>query len=520
MALLFVAYIAVMAGFNYKMVTDPFAKFFNGGATFEETTSTVASGYQSDQLWGKTNFIDLNGFFARATARRAYNGVTLLKNNMLSYEVDQFQKFIDISYLGSGISDFSDYLASIGIPFVYVQLPIKQDQQGSVLPDGLKNYPNINADAVVKKLVEAGTNTLDIRPELAGSAAMLKENFYKTDHHWNADGAFKGYQLIMDHLNQNVDSSIRAAYTDPSLWQRHVLEDWFLGSHGKRVGRYFDGTDDLIWYTPDFKTEISCIIPLHKNIFKGTFKDANIRSIYTEQKDYFRLNPYAIYIGGDYPLTQHRNAKAPNQMRVLLIKDSFMLPLQSFLSTEFTEIDVIDPRYYTASTIAEYCAWNRPDLVIMAKNPSIGDRRYCQFGVDDAKKEDIANAPETVLLSDYDVDIEKKDFNWSSSVIPVEMVPGKTYRFRAGDITVTDGHTDGVSVLLFDSPHNEIVLHEILDVGYCKENVNNGRREWTFKVPRKGKEGALYKLVIYAGVHGSTKNTGISYSDISVTQLG
>ena len=57
------------------------------------------------------------------------------------------------------------------------------------------------------------------------------------------------------------------------------------------------------------------------------------------------------------------------------------MPVQAFMSTEFEEVDVIDPRHYNSS-IAEYCAENKPDIVIMLINvESISNSAYTDLGM-------------------------------------------------------------------------------------------------------------------------------------------
>jgi hypothetical protein len=54
-------------------------------------------------------------------------------------------------------------------------------------------------------------------------------------------------------------------------------------------------------------------------------------------------------------------------MRLMVIKDSFALPMLGYLSTIFSDIEVIDPRGYDGS-IAEFVRDFRPDVMMTFVN--------------------------------------------------------------------------------------------------------------------------------------------------------
>ena len=88
-----------------------------------------------------------------------------------------------------------------------------------------------------------------------------------------------------------------------------------------------------------------------------------------EEKDLFGKNPYHVYIGDQYPVVTMRNPEAPVDKKILLLKDSFALPVQSFLSECFTQIDALDLRLYTEQSVYEYVQDFQPDIVIVMYNP-------------------------------------------------------------------------------------------------------------------------------------------------------
>ncbi len=508
----FVTALVVAAYHNAQLVIEPAGQYLSGNATFDETTKAIASGYLSDGLWAKRSFVELNGLFSRWTARKKVNGVIRLNNGMLSNTEDAKMALLDLSDAVESMSAFSEYLASLGTRFIYVLRPEKMDVRQELLPAGLQNHTDENDTALLSQLSERGVRTIDLRPETMSSVEAIDRSFYRTDHHWTPDGAMLAYGVIMNALHE-LDETIQPAYTDPAMWQRHSKDHWFLGSAGKRVGTLYAGTDPLIWFTPAFETEMSCVIPRHRQIFKGDFVQVNIRDVYIERADYYHDNPYCVYIGGHYPLVVHRNALAKNHQRILLVNDSFMLPLQAFLSTEFAEMDVIDPRMYKDFSIAEYCAMTRPDVVLMMTSPQLlVTNDYSEYGVAEARASHDAQKW-TNLLEDYEVRLPAKADNYNFAQIPVTLERGRTYRFNFESAEITDGQTDGIGVVLFRWDDNGIVQNNIYDVGFCAQN---GGEPWHFRVPN---DQYRYALLVYAGLLGKTAGNGMRMDGISVLQM-
>lgn len=512
-AVFFVFFIGYMFVVNADLIKNPVIKFVRGTNDFRKTTNIIATNYASKRLKYRNAFINLNGFFARLTGRRVCNEVLLLKGNVLTFAKSTSR----LDQLGDPIEKtvkLAEFSKSLNIPFIYVVAPYKVPISQDNIPVGTDIFANENTDIFKKKLSEANVDSLDLRPLLSTTSEQVNKYFYRTDHHWNPDGAFLAFQSIMKKIEtlHLKERKFDKKYTNINLWKRHEKKNWMLGSHGKRVGTLFAGTDSLIYYTPRFITRMSLTVPHHKKIYKGDFFATNIRKKYIDNKDYFNYNAYCVYIGGDYPLVHHRNINAPNKMKVLVLKDSFVLPLQAFMSTEFSELDVIDPRHYKASTIAEYILWTKPDLVLMVRNAgSTGSA----FGLNNYINDKVySKQTDEVLLKDYNISLVASKVNNRYKKIPVKLHAGNTYSVSFKDIIVTHGKTDGVSVALYNPRKKKIINHEIFDIEYNKKSKKNSR--WVFRIPQDESD---CSLLVYSGIHRKTKNIGVKYSGINVHLL-
>ena len=181
------------------------------------------------------------------------------------------------------------------------------------------------------------------------------------------------------------------------------------------------------------------------------------------------------------------------------------------MSTEFSEIDSLDSRFYKASTIAEFIQWTNPDLVLLIRyTRSTGDpffrfNNYIDNGMN-------THLDKKVVLKGYNVSLTASKSNYKFAKIPVSLQEGKTYSVSLKDIIITRGKTGGVSVVLYDFKKKSVINQEIFDVEFC--NKNHGDIKWTFKVPEEKSE---YALLVYAGISGKTRNTGVDFSGINVS---
>ena len=509
LAVTVLAMLALLSIVNCKMILKPLLSFVQHDLVFEEFIDEVQKGYISDNFVCKNDFVNLNGLFARLTGRRTLNDVVRLNNGMLGWAMQD----VDMTAMANGITGLSEYLNELNIPLLYVQIPFKEALDGQTYPVGITSYANKNADNLLFQLSAGGVESLDLRPLLAQTPEMLEQYFAKTDHHWNNDGSFAAFQEILGCLHELFpEGNIDLTYAQADQWERHAINDWFLGSLGKRVGIFFGGTDPLIWYTPKFETEMSCTIPKYEWFVRGDFSEANIRTLYIEEKDYFKYNAYCVYIGGDYPLVQHRNLNAPSPLKVLMIRDSFTTPLQTYLSTAFQEVDTIDPRYFFTCSVAEYVEWTRPDVVIFAINPSVFTlEEYKHFGVEQIPPVKTENGFYDIVTQ-QDMEVEASDNDRNYMAYPLEA--NTLYRVTFEKVDILEGDTEGIVLHLYDRTIEAALENAIFDLTYCE--ATNGF-SWTFRTPDIQDE---LQLLFYAGIYGATAGNGLIYRNVTLEKLG
>ena len=322
----------------------------------------------NEAVFGRTSYINLYGLSARMMGKHfiidasGSNSVVKDNNGNLEFIANQ----VDMQPYVEKLSKLKGIYDEIGAKTLYVQSPVKPIEGYVEMPQGLKDYSNENSDQLLAQLSEAGFDTLDLRQSILTDDLDLGNLFYKTDHHWKTETAFWATGVVKDYLNENYGLNLdpNDFYTDGANYQSVFYEKSFLGSQGRRVGKYYGGVDDFTLMLPSFETDYSVTINKNYNSshIDGTFEKAIVKYSLLTPKDIF-TNRYAAYFGADYPEVIVKNNKSENELKVLIFKDSFGLPFSAFFSTMVDETRLIDTRYFTGDLEA-YIREYDPDLVL------------------------------------------------------------------------------------------------------------------------------------------------------------
>lgn len=324
----------------------------------------------NEKIRYRENFIELHGLTQKLMAKDVvydYNYGSIYKTNygQITSTVNRAEVEADLE----GIRQLKTELDALGLELLYIQAPFKLPEDEQQLPPNVKEYANDNANRFLAGLESSGIDYYDLRPEFFSSGMAQNQLFYDTDHHWTIEAALYSTGLIARHLNDDYGFEIDPGLADPERYEFKTYEDFFLGAMGRRVGKLYSGLDDFTVVTPEFETDYTVtekdVEPAV--ILEGTFEEAVLVDHYLDPLAPLDTNRYAAYHGdhAELILTNHLEEKG----RILMVKDSFGLPVYSFLSLGVHEVRALDVRLYKGS-VAEYAKNYQPDLVIILYNPN------------------------------------------------------------------------------------------------------------------------------------------------------
>lgn len=329
--------------------------------------SSIESGVSSN-LFGEESFINLYGLVERGLGRH-YIRDTNIAQSVIKDNNGQLQFITNpvdtVPYIEQ-ISKVNAVLKEKGVPLVYIQTPLKVIDGYTQMPDSIIDYATSNTDAFVEGLQAEGVDVLDLRTAAEEDQLDKSTQFYNTDHHWRTETAFWGVGKTVEYLSKNygIDLDPEGIYTNKDSYNITTYTQSFLGSQGRRVGKYYGGVDDYNLMLPNYDTEYAVTINKSDSSTtkEGNFEETIIKKSLLEEESVF-TNRYASYFGADFPEVVIENRKSNNDLKVLILKDSFALPFSAFFSTMVGETRMVDLRYYTGE-IEDYIEAYNPDLVL------------------------------------------------------------------------------------------------------------------------------------------------------------
>ena len=260
--------------------------------------------------------------------------------------------------------ELTNTLAMQEIPLLYVQAPFKLPDAHSQVPLTVTDYSNKNVDEFLAGLTAASVSCFDLRPILSGSGMTQNQLFYNTDHHWTIDAALFATREIVKKLNADYGFEIDESNYEISQFDRKTWPNFYIGSMGRRVGRIYGGLDDFTLITPKYETNFS-VTEDGAFYAEGSFEDAILKKEYIDEQATLDTNRYAVYHGDNAELIFENHMVSKG--KILVIKDSFGIPVYSFLALGVHEVRAVDVRLFEED-VAEYAIKYNPDIVLLLYN--------------------------------------------------------------------------------------------------------------------------------------------------------
>lgn len=314
-----------------------FKSLFSGDYTSKFET------YTTDQFTFRDEWITLKAASELALGKQENNDVHLCENGTL---IEGFKR-PENSVLDSNMSALNTLVGNTDAKVYFALIPDKSDLYASLLP---KNAPNDSEKEVIDYCY-GQSNATNVDMYSALSAHKDEYIFYRTDHHWTSLGAYYGLSALAESMG--LPCPALDSYTD-----RHVVSEEFYGTTWSSSG--------FSWVDPDtMETFVNAPEGLKVTSYpQGSPVEGKLYDFsFLEKKD-----KYSMFMGGNCPMhvIESGNEDKPS---LLILRDSYMDSLIPFLLDDFSEIHVLDLRYYRASLKA-YIEQNNFDNVLVCYSVS------------------------------------------------------------------------------------------------------------------------------------------------------
>ena len=294
--------------------------------------------YCSDQFVGRDGWVSLKARLELLQGKKENNGIYLCEGERL---IEPFAA-PSAAELDRRVQIVNTLGENVDVPVTLALIPTAAELYAELLPKGAPNDSEREIiDYLYSSVISAGT--VDLLSPL--SAHREEDLFYRTDHHWTSLGAFRGYEGLAEPLG--FLSRERSAYTEKTV------SDSFRGTACSSSG--------FFWVSPD-TMEIFREPPEGLTVEKHESGAVSSASLY-EESMLLTKDKYRFFLGGNTPRAVLRtgNQDLPS---LLILRDSYADSLAPFLLDHFSEIHLLDLRYYRGSVQA-YISDNDIDQVLI-----------------------------------------------------------------------------------------------------------------------------------------------------------
>ncbi len=368
--LAFIVFILVIAGAALPQASESVHKAVRPSSALLEKRDALDASYHSmlsftaPSALNRGSYINFNGLMASLLGQRRLNARVKLDNGHLLELTEQE----DISLPSERITELYEKQREAEKAFLFVLAPSQAPKYEQIIPTGYADYSNENADHLVASLRERGVPVLDLRDAMHEAGISNADAFFVSDHHWRPETGFWAHARILDELTAaGAIAPVDSLYTDMGNYNKVVYKNLFLGTSGKRTGRFYVKPDDYSVITPRFDSFIVTDVPLRDVHREGPFAESVLSWDQIASRNYFIQDAHALYGFQGSDFASYRNQNAPIQQKVMWIGDSFNSTVVPFTSLVFSSVDDLEMRRY-ADDFAAYYAVYQPDILLLMVN--------------------------------------------------------------------------------------------------------------------------------------------------------
>lgn len=299
--------------------------------------------YLSDHFPGRELWVGANAYLENAEGRGATEDIVRGTDGWLfTAPVSD-----DRETLWDNMQAITTFAEKQSVPVSMMAVPSAGAVVSDKLPALHMPYPDADLLEEARRIAGNTLHWVDLYTDFC-SAEQPERLYYRTDHHWTSEGAYRAYCLLMEELGQS--SVPRDDFTVEQI-------SGFYGTSYSKSGLWLTEPDTLeLWTGSDIQAVT-------------TVYDANRADPVTREGMFFReyledADKYPVFLSGNHARV-HIETNADSGKRLLVIKDSYAHALAPFLAEEYSTIDLIDLRYFKQQTISSWLEENPADEILL-----------------------------------------------------------------------------------------------------------------------------------------------------------
>ncbi|RSK28526.1 hypothetical protein EJF36_17545 [Bacillus sp. HMF5848] len=354
-----------------KKVSDIENRFLEQFPTFSEETiingefTKKFESYYSDQIFLRNIFIEAYTRLQLLLNKTVISNTVVLDNDWILSE--PFAK-VYTDYMDKSTGNLNTLANQFPkTEFYFAAAPHKTNMLMDKFPNYLPENVGVEAQQYFWSNLHKNVIPIDLHNYFLNHYSYdERENMYfRTDHHWNMDGAFAGYTGIMEALATQSNSIVNAPSTIDQYTKTCLTNNYFVGSYNRQLYLLIDASKEVLChYEPNSSFNFSSVYAKD-----GRGKEfTNFEDIY--KTDTEGQVTYAGLYAGDFSVIKYNKEKADNDKKVVIVKDSYANAITPFIAQHFTKTTVLDLRHYTEKTLKDFLEEEQADIVLFIYNNS------------------------------------------------------------------------------------------------------------------------------------------------------
>ncbi len=318
----------------------------------EPTVEGIATGkdmlkmetYFTDQLLLRGTFVEIQALLSKDVFRQPFrNGIYTAKNDYM----------IEPSASGNVKipQAFKQFVGEVDRPVYMALAPSKTviAERDKLIPSYVASNANERYEKMVRDFQAAGMTNLSLQ-------GLKLSDYFKTDHHWNIDGATEAYQVITKRMGLSTT-------LPETKWRKEDQHAYYGSLARKTTLSYAASGDRLDYYAPAFFNGIDVC-------YEGKCGRPVIDESFVKQEgDY--VDRYEVFLRGNHDIMSMKSAANRNRPTILVLKDSFANPVLPLLAKS-ANLEVVDIRYVPKSfDVSRFAKQKQIDSVLFLHNSNI-----------------------------------------------------------------------------------------------------------------------------------------------------
>lgn len=291
----------------------------------DKTFMSSFESFFSDHFVFREGWIQLKNQMELAVNKKEINGVYLTKDRLIEH-----QTISDAALAEENMAAINIFCQKYNLPGCLMIVP---SAEGIYTDDLPKNAPHLDQKAIIEQIYAKSAkevSCIDVFTPLL--SAKKQYIYYNTDHHWTSLGAYHGYFLSASALG----------FSALGLDQFNVEH----ASHSFKGTLYSKTLYENIEPDTIDLYHLSANDPAVTVTVKSGSKQTEYNSIFF--RDYLdKKDKYCTYLGQNEPCVTV-NTKLSNGKKLLIIKDSYAHSMIQFYMHHYSQITMIDLRYFTS----------------------------------------------------------------------------------------------------------------------------------------------------------------------------